>query len=143
MPFYKKLDTGEIVSAGLFVYGSNYTLTADTLDQLQLPIDGWHWFDNQQDAYFHLNKITRIVKSQAKLALAATPSGIVEGKSLYDLIEVYMSNPDTPAKQKIAWYDSITFDRSSPSLLLIAQMFNLTDQQVDDLFTLGSTFEVF
>jgi len=143
MAFYKKLDTGEIASAGLFVYGINYTLTADNLANLNLPIDGWHWFETRTEAETKLNRVTRLMKSQAKLALAATPSAQYPGKSLYDLIEIYMSQPTTPAQHKIAWYDTQIFERDSPSLLLIAQMFQLTDEQIDELFALGATFETF
>lgn len=35
---------------GTSVLDANYTLQAETKDQNTYPIDGWHWFDNREEA---------------------------------------------------------------------------------------------
>lgn len=50
MSFYRfNKATGEIDRAET-VYAPEYTLTESSLDQLALPIDGWHWFSSDEEA---------------------------------------------------------------------------------------------
>ena len=51
MSGFYKLD-GEIVLHGPnFVLNANYELRAETKDNHEYPVDGWYWFDTEEDAY--------------------------------------------------------------------------------------------
>ena len=47
--FYK-LD-GVLLYGPNFVLNANYELRKETKDQYTYPIDGWHWFDSEEQAY--------------------------------------------------------------------------------------------
>lgn len=49
-------------------------------------------------------------------------------------IEAYMSHPDTPKIQKLAFDNAQEFARASPTVAAVAQLRGLTDDQIDDLF---------
>lgn len=53
---------------------------------------------------------------------------------LLDLIDEYMALPTTPRIQKMAWEDAIEFRRDSPTVAALAQVLELTSDQVDNLF---------
>lgn len=46
--FYK-LD-GELLFGPNFVLNANYELRRQTRGQYTYPIDGWHWFDSEEEA---------------------------------------------------------------------------------------------
>ena len=55
MSGFYKLD-GEIVLHGPnFVFNANYELRAETKDNHEYPVDGWYWFDTEEDAYSFFN----------------------------------------------------------------------------------------
>jgi hypothetical protein len=45
-----------------------------------------------------------------------------------------ISNADTPRIVKLAWIETLHFERNSPTVATIAAALQLTDSQVDDLF---------
>ena len=47
--FYKN-DNGTLLFGPNFVLNANYELRRETHDQHTYPIDGWHWFDNEDQA---------------------------------------------------------------------------------------------
>lgn len=47
--FYKYENP--IMLHGTFVLDMNYELRLETKDEHQYPIDGWYWFDTEQEAY--------------------------------------------------------------------------------------------
>ena len=47
--FYK-LD-GILLYGPNFVLNANYELRKETKDQYTYPIDGWYWFDSEEEAY--------------------------------------------------------------------------------------------
>lgn len=49
--FYK-LD-GELLYAPNYVLNRDYTLTRETKDQHTYPVDGWQWFDSEDEARLH------------------------------------------------------------------------------------------
>jgi hypothetical protein len=51
--FYKK-DDNEFLS-GESLLNKNYKLTQETRFQYILPIDGWYWFDTEEEARIYLN----------------------------------------------------------------------------------------
>ena len=38
-----------------FVLNANYELRRETKDNFDYPVDGWYWFDNEDDAYTFFN----------------------------------------------------------------------------------------
>ena len=48
--FYK-LD-GELLYGPNFVLNANYELRKESKDQHVYPIDGWYWFDSDEDARY-------------------------------------------------------------------------------------------
>ena len=46
--FYK-LD-GDLLFGPNFVLNANYEMRRETKDQYNYPIDGWHWFDTEEEA---------------------------------------------------------------------------------------------
>ena len=49
--FYKiDPETGELLYAPNAVYGPGFTLLQDEKEQHQYPVDGWHWFDSEDEA---------------------------------------------------------------------------------------------
>ena len=51
--FYKN-DNGTILFGPNFVLNANYELRRETHDQHNYPIDGWFWFDTEQEAVIAL-----------------------------------------------------------------------------------------
>lgn len=71
-----------------------------------------------------------ITKYQAKMALLQF--------GLYELVESYVQNSSDYAL-KISWYDATNFYRNNQFIAALAIQFNLTENQVDDLFILAAT----
>ena len=71
-----------------------------------------------------------VTKFQAKAALF--------GAGLLDQVEAYMVLPDTPAITKLAWTETLHFERASPTVAGLAALLGLTPGQVDDLFVTAS-----
>jgi len=72
-----------------------------------------------------------ISKYQAKMALLQA--------GLYEQVEAYVANSNDYAL-KISWYDATNFYRDNQFIAGLAVEFELTEEQVDDLFILASTF---
>lgn len=54
MSFYK-FDEGELLIASLGVNNANYQLFPEQQNTYTYPIDGWYWFDTDQEAYTFFN----------------------------------------------------------------------------------------
>lgn len=54
-PGFYKLD-GDLLYGPNFVLNANYELRKETKDEHAYPIDGWYWFDTEEEArtYFEL-----------------------------------------------------------------------------------------
>ena len=54
-PGFYKLD-GDLLYGPNFVLNANYELRKETKDEHTYPIDGWYWFDSEEEAraYFEL-----------------------------------------------------------------------------------------
>ena len=55
--FYK-LDGDTLLFGPNFVLNANYELRKETHDQHTYPIDGWYWFNSEEEAKTFLNKIS-------------------------------------------------------------------------------------
>lgn len=62
-------------------------------------------------------------------------------RSLFDVAEELILDPETPAYYKRAWDELQQFERDSAMLVAIAQTLGLTDEQLDDLFRLAATLK--
>ena len=54
--FYKKQQDDQIIYAPNWVEGLNLLLIAQNKDQYEYPIDGWTWFDSEEQAFEQLNE---------------------------------------------------------------------------------------
>lgn len=70
---------------------------------------------------------------QAKAAIARS--------GLYDPVVELMHHPDTPLETKLAFEEVLTFKRLSPTVVTMGAALGLTDQQLDDLFSLAATIK--
>lgn len=52
--FYKKENDNLIYSQNL-VLNSEYQLLKELKDEYNYPIDGWYWFDSEDDVYVFFN----------------------------------------------------------------------------------------
>ena len=59
---------------------------------------------------------------------------------LLDEVEAYMDLESTPKQYKLAWATG-AFERNSALLLGIATLFNLTDEQLDQMFQYAATVQ--
>ena len=53
-PGFYKLDASGELLYGLVVVSPTFTLTAATRADFSYPLDGWHWFDSEEEARFVL-----------------------------------------------------------------------------------------
>lgn len=58
---------------------------------------------------------------------------------LLDDIEAYMALDTTDWMVKMAWKEALHFDRPSPMIASLKDLFGLTDSQIDDLFIFAKT----
>ena len=52
--FYK-LDGDQLLYGPNFVINANYELKRENKDQYTYPVDGWYWFDTEQQARQYWN----------------------------------------------------------------------------------------
>ena len=50
-------------------------------------------------------------------------------------VQAIMAAPETPVLAKLAWDNALSFERSSPTLLMLAGAIGMTSQDLDALFT--------
>jgi hypothetical protein len=60
--FYKN-DNGTLLHGPNYVLNKNYELRAETKDQHTYPVDGWTWFDSEEEARVALNVPVEIVEA--------------------------------------------------------------------------------
>lgn len=60
---------------------------------------------------------------------------------IYDTVNSYMQQPDTPPMHKLAWEKAQEFKRQSPTVALVAKLLDLSDETLDAMFIAGSKIE--
>lgn len=60
---------------------------------------------------------------------------------LLTAVEAHMTDPGTDMLARLAWTDAQEFRRQSPTVLNMAVALGLTEQQLDDLFTVAAGIE--
>jgi hypothetical protein len=53
--FYKVDPGGELLYAPNNVFGPDYNLSASDDEEYTYPVDGWYWFDSEEEARLALN----------------------------------------------------------------------------------------
>lgn len=71
-----------------------------------------------------------VTRFQAKAALL--------NAGYLDEVSALMSAPDTPAMFKLAWAEVLNFERGAQTVAAMQEALELTDGQIDDLFTAAS-----
>ena len=61
MAFYKN-DNGNLLVGENFVYTHNFSMTKETKDEFDYPIEGWYWFDTKEEAYGFFGVIVDVNK---------------------------------------------------------------------------------
>lgn len=56
-------------------------------------------------------------------------------------VEAIMAAPETPVLAKLAWANALSFERTSPTLLMLAGAIGMTSQDLDALFTAAAGIE--
>ena len=51
MSGFYKLDGEMVLHGPNFVLNATYELRKETKDEHQYPVDGWYWFDTDEEAY--------------------------------------------------------------------------------------------
>lgn len=51
MSGFYKLDGSVVLNGPNFVVNANYELRAETKNNHEYPVDGWYWFDTNEEAY--------------------------------------------------------------------------------------------
>ncbi len=54
MSFFKKQEQ-ELLEAPNFVYSKDYSLLVEEKDTYTYPVDGWQWFDSEDEARLAYN----------------------------------------------------------------------------------------
>ena len=60
---------------------------------------------------------------------------------LFEAVEAEITKPETDMMLKLAWQDALTFKRNSSFVTGMATLLNLTEEQLDGLFSLAATIE--
>lgn len=83
-----------------------------------------------------------VTRFQGRGALALTTKFLNgETVNLFSAIQAFMLTlPETDLWRR-AWEDTQSFERTSPLVAVIASMFGLSEEEVDDLFRLADTIK--
>lgn len=80
-----------------------------------------------------LNKRSDMVVSSFQAKAALLQAGLL------DNIVSYINNPDTDPMVKLAWDNATEFRRLSPMIIDLGKHFDLTDNQLDNLFVTAAS----
>lgn len=50
---FTKKDNDELIIAPNFVLNANYELVKEKFDTYTYPVDGWYWFETEDEAYLY------------------------------------------------------------------------------------------
>ena len=58
-PGFYKIDGEELFYGPNFVYGPDFSLIKDNKDTYSYPVEGWYWFDSEEEArvFFNLSPL--------------------------------------------------------------------------------------
>lgn len=90
--------------------------------------------DAEVDA--HINRPPEIFVPQSVTRFQARAALHLAG--LLEQVEAMIADPSTPVLAKLAWRDAQEFKRTSPTIAAMSSALGLTEQQLDDLFTVAA-----
>lgn len=112
------------------------------------PDNSLHFLDD--DSFAHLLPvgcvpITEVEAEAIRAASQATtvPQSVTRFQALAALhlaghlpaVQAIIAAPETPILAKLAWDNALSFERTSPTLLMLAGAIGMTDADLDALFT--------
>ena len=135
--FYKN-DEGALLFAPTQVSGPGFDLYILNKDIYTYPIEGWYYFDSEDEARAHLNipkpipEGTLVDLSSIAIWRART---VLKNHGLFDTIEAYVEahKVDNITLYEV-WNYGNFIDRNSNFINSLAPMFGLTSEQIDALF---------
>lgn len=74
--------------------------------------------------------VSRLEAYQAKI--------ILHQYGLLNNVEALLTHPDTPAKIRLMWENSVPLSRDNPMVLLIASQLSISTELLDELFAEGA-----
>ena len=125
MAFYKLQDK-QLQIAPNYVIAPDYELKAEDKDTYTYPVNGWYWFDTDEDAINGL-KDTSVQEVPMWAARA-----VLEQEGYLDAINAALVS-DVVAKNK--WEYATVVKRDDALITDMQQVLGLSDTQVDELFT--------
>lgn len=97
------------------------------------------WINNQLVEKQDFIAAQDIARARSRMVVTRFQAlAALHNANLLTSVQSIMSAPETDMLVKLAWDNAQTFERTSPSILAIAQVLGLTDQQLDTLFTQAS-----
>lgn len=147
--FYK-IENDELFYGPNFVYSKDYELTRETHEDLEYPVDGWYWFDSEEEAreffnlpdpliverYKFLGQLAKEVMAgdDNEMQQALTQAGAMTNL----LITMTMQSQDIPEVMKPEAVNEIqeakTFRRDHPFIDLFGPAFGHTTEEQKDAF---------
>ena len=125
MAFYKLQDK-QLQIAPNYVIAPDYELKAEDKDTYTYPVNGWYWFDTDEDAINGL-KDTSVQEVPMWAARA-----VLEQAGYLEAINAALAS-DVVAKNK--WEYATVVKRDDALITDMQQVLGLSDIQVDELFT--------
>ena len=93
------------------------------------------YMSDEEKRSLYLASLRPLKRRQFRLALVMNGYDLNEIEALIDQIE----DPMQRTIAQIEWQDATDFERTNPTLLMMAQMLGLTSEQVDSLWEYGLT----
>lgn len=93
------------------------------------------WIDDGSPAADFAQQVPQIVsRFKARAALLSTPS-LHEGFSnMLEEVDAFMNSDQVDSLARLAWTDAQEFNRTSPNILAISPLLDLSDDDLDQLF---------
>lgn len=95
---------------------------------------------SQQQQEYTANKLNQQRQFMVLTPLQAKAALLQAG--LLNTVETMIDDPTTDPLIKLAWNNALEYKRLSPMIVEIASKLNISDQQLDDLFTSGKSIIV-
>lgn len=113
-------------------YTSGDRCYPDSISVPERPSSDHHWVNGE---WVHVQSVPQVVtRFQARAALLSTPS-LHEGFSnMLEEVEAFMASGQVDPLARLAWTDAQEFKRQSPTILALAPLLDLSDDDLDHLF---------
>ena len=128
--FFKK-ESEDLINGGELISTPSVTLTKETKDEFNYPIDGWYWFDTLDEAlvfFAGLKSSDSITMRQARLYLLSK-------KGLLSMVDNIVSQNEA---WKIEWEYATDVVKNSPLVVALASQLGLSAEAIDIMFNEAS-----